>query len=303
MIGIVGRAKSSLVKTYVFRQSVFGRQAWIVDVKGEYDRLADAMGVRPIALSPGGARPAQPADAARRARAAAQPALLASRRPRSSGRSRPRRSARRRRRSASLERRSAGEPTLPGVVDVLIHPPGEMAEALAMPLEELAAATRPMAFALDQLCSGNLRGMFDGPTTPGLDLDAPLVVLNLRAVLNTHTTALGILMTCATAWLQAMIEAETDERSAKRIVVVDEAWRILSSLGIGEWLQQSFKLSRGLGAQNVVVMHRLSDLRAAGAEGSREVRLAEGLLADAETKVDLRAAARSACRRRASSSG
>ena len=142
-----------------------------------------------------------------------------------------------------------------------------------------------MAFALDQLCSGNLRGMFDGPTTPGLDLDAPLVVLNLRAVLNTHTTALGILMTCATAWLQAMIEAETDERSAKRIVVVDEAWRILSNLGIGEWLQQSFKLSRGLGTQNVVVMHRLSDLRAAGAEGSREVRLAEGLLADAETKV------------------
>ena len=184
-----------------------------------------------------------------------------------------------------LERRSDGEPTLPAVVDVLIHPPGEMAEALAMPLEELAAATRPMAFALDQLCSGNLRGMFDGPTTPGLDLDAPLVVLNLRAVLNTQTTALGILMTCATAWLQAMIEAETDERSAKRIVVVDEAWRIVSNLGIGEWLQQSFKLSRGLGAQNVVVMHRLSDLRAVGAEGSREVRLAEGLLADAETKV------------------
>src|SRR5207247_10689062 len=127
-------------------------------------------------------------------------------------------------------------------------------------------------------------GMFDGPTTAGLDLDAPLVVLNLRAVLNTHTTALGILMTCATAWLQAMIDAETDARSAKRIVVVDEAWRILSNLGIGEWLQQSFKLSRGLGTQNVVVMHRLSDLRAAAAEGSREVRLAEGLLADAETQ-------------------
>ena len=44
-----------------------------------------------------------------------------------------------------------------------------------------------------------------------------LVVLNLRAVLNTQTAALGILMTCATAWLQAMIEAETDERSTKRI--------------------------------------------------------------------------------------
>jgi hypothetical protein len=33
------------------------------------------------------------------------------------------------------------------------------------------------------------------------------------------------------------------------------------------------------------VLHRLSDLRAAGTEGSRELRLAEGLLADAETKV------------------
>src|SRR5581483_2356226 len=90
---------------------------------------------------------------------------------------------------------------------------------------------------------------------------------------------------CATAWLQAMIEAESDERSQKRIVVVDEGWRILSSIGIGEWLQQSFKLSRAFGFQNIAVLLRLSDLHAAGAEGSRELRLAEGLLADAETKV------------------
>jgi type IV secretory pathway VirB4 component len=284
VIGIVGRAKSSLVKTYVFRQSVFGRQAWIVDVKGEYDRLAEAMGVRPIALSPGGAvrlNPLTPRGGPERQLnllySVAAAALERSLTPEE-------------KRAAQealhvLELRSAREPTLPDVVEVLMRPPVEMADALAMGLEEIVAATRPMAFALDQLCSGNLRGMFDGPTSPGLDLDAPVVALNLRAVLNTHTPALGILMTCATAWLQAMIEAESDERSAKRIVVVDEAWRILSNLGIGEWLQQSFKLSRGLGAQNVVVMHRLSDLRAAGAEGSREVRLAEGLLADAETKV------------------
>ena len=56
---------------------------------------------------------------------------------------------------------------------------------------EIANAVRPMAFALDQLCTGNLRGMFDGPTTPGLDLDAPLVVFNLRSVLNTHTARSG----------------------------------------------------------------------------------------------------------------
>lgn len=284
VIGMVGRAKSSLVKTYVFRQSVFGRQAWIVDVKGEYDRLAEALGVQPITLSPGGSvrlNPLTPrAGTERQLNLLYSVAAAALERPLTPEEKRGAQEV-----LHVLRSRCDREPTLPDVVDILIHPTAEMADALAMSAEELAVSVRPMAFALDQLCSGNLRGMFDGPTTPGLDLDAPLVVLNLRAVLNTQTTALGILMTCATAWLQAMIDAETDSRSAKRIVVVDEAWRILSNLGIGEWLQQSFKLSRGLGAQNVVVMHRLSDLRSTGAEGSREVRLAEGLLADAETKI------------------
>ena len=246
VIGIVGRAKSSLVKTYVLRQSVFGRQAWIVDVKGEYDRLAEALGVRPIALSPGGEvrlNPLTPRGGPeRQLNLLYSVAAAALERPLTPEEKRAGQEA-----ITVLARHSDGEPTLPAVVDVLVHPSAEMAEALAMDVSEIANAVRPMAFALDQLCSGNLRGMFDGPTTRGLDLDAPLVILNLRAVLNTHTAALGILMTCATAWLQAMIEAETDERSSKRIVVVDEGWRILSSLGIGEWLQQSFKLSRALG--------------------------------------------------------
>jgi hypothetical protein len=284
VIGIVGRAKSSLVKTYVFRQAVFGRQAWIVDVKGEYERLAHVLDIEPIALSPGGRvrlNPLTPRGGRERQLGLLYSVAAATlERPLSPEEKRAGQEA-----LNIFDRRAEGEPTLPAVVDLLLHPPAEMAEALAMDREEIAVCVRPIAFALDQLCTGNLRGMFDGPTTPGLDLDAPLVVLNLRAVLNTHTSALGILMTCATAWLQAMIEAESDEGSQKRIVVVDEGWRILSSIGIGEWLQQSFKLSRALGTQNVVVLHRLSDLHAAGAEGSRELRLAEGLLADAETKV------------------
>ena len=69
------------------------------------------------------------------------------------------------------------------------------------------------------------------------------------------------------------------------INVFDEAWRALSILGVGEWLQDAFKQSRRDGVQNIVVMHRLSDLTAAGAAGSREVALAEGLLHDAQTRV------------------
>ena len=60
---------------------------------------------------------------------------------------------------------------------------------------------------------------------------------------------------------------------------------MLSVLGVGEWLQDLFKKSRSYGVQNILVMHRLSDLTAAGAAGSREVAIAEGLLHDAQTRV------------------
>ena len=138
VIGIVGRAKSSLVKTYVLRQAVFGRQAWIVDVKGEYDRLAEALGVQPIALSPGGR------SGSTRSRRAAGPSgsstsSTRSPRPRSSGRSRPRRSAPARRRSlvldAPLRPASRRSPTSSTCSSTR---PREMADALAMDVGEIA---------------------------------------------------------------------------------------------------------------------------------------------------------------------
>ena len=189
----------------MFRQAVFGRQAWIVDVKGEYDRLASALGVQPIALSPGGSirlNPLTPRGGPER-----QLNLLYSvaaavlERPLTPEEKRAAQEA-----LDVLERRGGGEPTLPGVVDVLIRAPSEMAEALAMQPEELAAAIRPMAFALDQLCSGNLRGMFDGPTNAGeATWEAPAISLNISELggLALDDTAIAITMICATAFLDA----------------------------------------------------------------------------------------------------
>ena len=62
VIGEVGAAKCSLVKSYCFRQAVFGRHAWIGDPKGEYGPLAEALGVEPIRLRPGGAVRLNPLD-------------------------------------------------------------------------------------------------------------------------------------------------------------------------------------------------------------------------------------------------
>ena len=74
-------------------------------------------------------------------------------------------------------------------------------------------------------------------------------------------------------------------------LVVDEAWAILSNLGVARWLQSSWKLSRAFGVSNVAVLHRVSDLRSVGASDSEQVALAQGLLSDSETRVRLRAVA------------
>ena len=89
-------------------------------------------------------------------------------------------------------------------------------------------------------------------------------------------------MACAAAWLQSAVRAQHRNRI---IVVVDEAWAILSNLGVARWLQTSWKLSRAMGVANMAVLHRLSDLRSVGTAGSEQVNLAEGLLADSETRV------------------
>jgi len=98
-------------------------------------------------------------------------------------------------------------------------------------------------------------------------------------------------MTCAAAWQQAILlerkqAAEQEGRQAAKLIsVTEEGWRVTSHIGVAEWLQESFKLCRALGVQNLIVVHRLPDLGASGAAGSREARIAEGLIGDADTKV------------------
>jgi type IV secretory pathway VirB4 component len=291
IVGQIGRGKSALLKTYIARQLLFGREAWVLDPKGEFTPLARALGGSVIALQPGGSIRLN-AISSRMGREA-QLSLLRSvaaaalRRELSPEEDAGLRVAL----VAVIAAAGTTEPTLPEVVDVLLHPVDGMTAELVMGLAEFAEATRQVALALQRLCHGDLRGMFDGETSAGLDLDARLVVLDLSAVQD--SAALGILMTCAAAWLQGVVmerkrAAEAGERDgAKVIVAVDEAWRITADLGVAEWLQRSFKLSRAHGVQNIIALHRLSDLGAAGAAGSRESRIAEGLIADADTKVIL----------------
>ena len=159
-----------------------------------------------------------------------------------------------------------------------------MAARLRTSCERLAADARRAALALQDLCEGPLRGMFDGPTTPGLDLDAKLLVLDLHAVRD--SPAVGILMACATAWMSALLARMAKRPGRERLInVADESWKIVQHTGLGEWFQSNFKLARQFGVMNLVVLHKLADLQAAGDSGSRAARIAEGLIADASTLI------------------
>lgn len=283
VVGQIGRGKSTFVKSLVWRIQVFGRRAWIVDPKGEYASLARHCGTTALRIAPQGdvrlnpldTPPGPPVEMDRR-----RGELLCSLIAASLGRdlSPPERTA------ADLAVRHVGRhvevPTLPVVIEALLQPDAASAASVHTDVTTLAGDGRLVALELRRLVQGDLAGMFDGPTTVGIDLQSPLVVLDLSALYS--SPALGVLMTCATAWLQAALGAAD---GIKRLVVVDEAWAILHNLGIARWMQAGFKLSRAFGVANVAVVHRLSDLHAAGAAGSEQQRLAEGLLADSETRV------------------
>lgn len=286
VLGQLGRGKSSFVKTLVWRQLAFGRRAWILDPKGEYGPLARACGTEPIALAPGGHTRINPLDLSTQSgRQGSDPvatrtelvtSLVAS----SLGR------------VLGPEERTAIEmglrsvcaqtdaPTLPGLVEALLQPQTESAATVGTDRSGLAAAGRQAALELRRMVRGDLAGMFDGPTSGHVDLTTPVVVLDLSATFG--SPALPLVMTCATAWMHAALGAGD---GIKRLVVIDEAWAVLDDLATARWSQATFKLSRSLGVCNVLVAHRVSDLKAAGADGSAEEKLAAGLLADSETRV------------------
>ena len=172
VFGQIGRGKSSFVKSYLWRQAVFGRRAWVVDPKGEYGPLARAWRVQPVALRPGGAVRLNPLDTgasapeggddewrrrveltaslavaclgrdlAPRERAAVDAALTAA--------------------TDRSARAGMSAPTLPLVVEALLDPGEDAARDLRTDRGTLMEDGRDVALELRRLVHGDLRGMFD----------------------------------------------------------------------------------------------------------------------------------------------
>ena len=284
VIGKLGQGKSALVKTLLWRMLLFGRRAFVLDVKSEYGPLCAGVGVKPVALSPGAGIRLNPLSA--RPEEHAQIELLRAVATTAIGQPLSQVEAAGLREALRAVREREPEPTLPQISAIMFDPPTELAARLQTSPMRLAADCRRAALAIQDLCEGPLKGIFDGPTSPGIDLDARLLVLDLHAVRD--SPAVGILMACATAWMSAQLARTADPATSARgrlINVADESWKIIQHGGLGEWFQSNFKLARQFGVMNLVVLHKLGDLQAAGDAGSRAARIAEGLIADASTRV------------------
>lgn len=300
LAGVLGRGKSALAKTLAYRLVAFGVRAYVPgDPKGEWGVVARALGVEPLELGRGLPTRINPLDAGRRPDGLDDAGWSSEVRSRRIGLLQALTETGLGRRLTPVERNalylalddvsradasSARQmvPVLPQIVDALMHPTDDMARTIGISTAaELAAAARDATLELRRLVVGDLAGLFDGPTTHPLDFAAPIQVVDTSRLAG-DDTAIALLMSCASAWMESAI---SDPSAGRRLVVYDEAWRMMRVPALVRRMQAHWKLSRAWGIANLAVLHRLSDLGAVGDAGSEAVALAQGLLADCSTRI------------------
>ncbi|MCY0942357.1 VirB4 family type IV secretion system protein [Streptomyces antarcticus] len=298
LAGVIGQGKSALAKSFALRSVAFGYRIYVpCDPKGEWTPVAQALGGTSIALGPGLPGRLNPMDAAPRPPSVPEEDWA--------GEVRKRRLLL----LGSLARTVLARDLMPmehtaldialdGVVKAAAaagRTPllGDIAHTLAQPalLDQAAGtvsghlgeAARDLAHAMRRLVHGDLAGMFDAPSTVAFDPATPMLSIDLSRLGGSgDDTALVLAMTCASAWMESAL---TDPRGGRRWIVYDEAWRLMRHPALLQRMQSQWKLSRGLGIANLMVIHRLSDLLTAGDAGSQGRALAEGLLADCSTRI------------------
>lgn len=301
VFGLKGFGKSMTCQAYAYRQAgVFGRQLWVVDPKanpttgtGEWSRLASALGSRSIRLLPGGKLRLNPVPQSAgwgdRLRLLAVGAAVSLGRP-PTATDQAAISEALRVADATANHRGV-ETILPFVVDALLQPGAEQARALGYAdaagkpqVTKMRDDTREVAHALKNLVDGPLRGMFDAPTTPGVDFDSAMVHLDISGIHDQG--AISLLMAFSIGFLRGQMTKKWERHSDSRMLFIrEEASRMANNPLVSEFLTEAGKFSRSFGWQNIDVFQLPADPSAAGDAGTRLQALAENRVAEAETKI------------------
>ena len=258
--GSIGAGKSTIVKMQLERALRRGRRAVVIDPKGEYSELAALHGSMPVALgrdgwcSPFSRDEREGRNLLRALLASAQGSPLTSDQ------------------HFALDEVWQRLPT-PRPARVL----WSLYQLLAVYLEAATpSAPRSLALILYRFIYGDLAGLFDGENDP-LVFSGDLVVLDLSAQWSSNSLSLAALSAVAAAQQVFSPGGELG------YLVIDEAWALLSDADALRWLQGSWKLARARGLSHVLVLHRWSDVAAAGDAGSAQRERAQGLLRECET--------------------
>ncbi len=285
--GDIGTGKSATAKALIRRtRAVFGEQRYvaIMDPKSEYGELAADMGLTVIKLRPNGDVRINPMDLGRdgdldeaimtrqqlarqlvsamlgRSLEAIEDAVLDS--------------------AIDTLSRSRDRFTLRDVQAAVANPSPDLVLLSRRDEIDVARAANPVAFTINKLCERSLKGMFDGETDIELDLrHGAGIVLDLSEVYD-NEEAFPLVMLAATVWLR---EALRNVPGRKSLQVIDEAW---AAVRFGAaYFQSSLKLARTHGVATMLIVHKLSDLTSQVDDGKAANKIAEGLLADIQTRI------------------
>lgn len=306
--GIPGAGKSAHIKALSLRLMSYGVKTLILgDLKNEYKELSAALGVTPVELGPGLPARLNPLDAGplgedlpadpvelderlaeiHRRRLMLLDALLSTKlgRPLTPTEEAVISQAIDETTGRSTGMRSLTDPTLPQVWSFLRDPTAGMAQELRVrDVEELRDIARPVADALRAMVTGSLSGVFDGPTTIGLDFTAPIQSVDISHFDGRGDTTIAMILACVSSWGQAAID---DPAGPVRLVVRDELWRAMRIPALVRKLDGDLRLSRATGTIQILATHRLADFETVGAAGSPEAAIAANLIASCDVRICL----------------
>lgn len=169
------------------------------------------------------------------------------------------------------------DPTVPDVLTVIREAPDRLVAAAEVDsMDEYRSETRRLRQTLRMLCEGSLRGVFDGPTSTPIDLEAPAVSVDISAVTSAGDTLLSAAMLSTWSYGFAVIDASAalaDASLARRrryLAVLDELWRALRGApGLVDHADALTRVYRGRDVAHMMMTHSLDDLNALPTEADR----------------------------------
>ncbi|MEU9037962.1 ATP-binding protein [Streptomyces sp. NPDC048352] len=187
---------------------------------------------------------------------------------------------------ASAAQPAGSDPIVSDVVRVLRAAPEELRTKLAADGERYQDLTRSVIAGLDNLVGGPLRGLFDGPTTTPLDINAPAVSVDISALRarGNDVVSAGMIATWAYTYSSIDSARSIGLMDRKLVLPMDEMWRALrSGPGLVDAMDAISRLNRTTDDVTIYVTHSLLDVEALPTEMDRAK--ARGLMDRCDTWV------------------